>query len=79
MENLNAFDIKNLLSKIDLEVLHQIYLLRCMTVTQIYKNFYEEDFVGLQQFKDKKINILLQLGVVEEVEFSSDNSALFFF
>lgn len=77
MEKLSAFDIKNLLSKIDLEVLHQIYLLRCLTITQIFTNYYVDDFVGIQQFKDKKINILLQLGIVEEIQFSSDNSALF--
>ena len=74
---INAFDIKNILNKIDIEVLHQIYLLRCLTVNQIYVNFYKEDFIGLQQFKDKKVNILLQLGVVEEIYFSQDNSALF--
>lgn len=77
MEKLNAFDIKNMLNKIDLEILHQIYLLRCLTVNQIYLNYYQEDFVGIQQFKDNKINILKQLGIVEEIEFSSDNSALF--
>ena len=77
MEKLSAFDIKNILSKIDLEVLHQIYLLRCLTITQIFTNYYVDDFVGIQQFKDKKINILLQLGIVEEIQFSSDNSALF--
>lgn len=74
---MNAFDIKNLLNKIDLEVLHQIYLLRCLTINQIFKNYYEDSFIGLEQFRDKKINILLQLGVVEEIYFTSDNSALF--
>ena len=74
---MNAFDIKNILSKIDIEVLHQIYLLRCLTVNQIYMNYYEDTFIGVQQFRDKKVNILLQLGVVEEIYFSSDNSALF--
>ncbi len=74
---MNAFEIKNILSKVDIEVLHQIYLLRCLTVNQIYTNYYEDTFVGIQQFRDKKVNILLQLGVVEEVYFSSDNSALF--
>ena len=53
MEKLNSFEIKNLLNKIDLEVLHQIYLLRCLTINQIYVNFYEDSFIGIQQFKDK--------------------------
>jgi hypothetical protein len=77
MEKMSAFEIKNMLTKIDLEVLHQIYLLRCLTINQIYVNFYEDTFTGVQQFKDKKVSILLQLGVVEEIYFSSDNSALF--
>lgn len=77
MEKMSAFEIKNILNKIDLEVLHQIYLLRCLTINQIYVNFYKDDFIGIQQFKDKKVSILLQLGVVEEIYFSSDNSALF--
>ena len=77
MEKLNSFEIKNLLNKIDLEVLHQIYLLRCLTINQIYVNFYEDSFIGIQQFKDKKVSILVQLGVVEEVYFSNNNSALF--
>lgn len=74
---MNAFDIKMMLNKIDLEVLHQIYLLRCLTINQIFKNYYEDSFVGIQQFRDKKVNVLLQLGVVEEISFASDNSALF--
>ena len=77
MEKLSSFDIKNLLNKIDLEVLHQIYLLRCLTINQIYINFYEDSFIGIQQFKDKKVSVLVQLGVVEEVYFSNNNSALF--
>ena len=77
LEKMSAFEIKNILNKIDLEVLHQIYLLRCLTINQIYVNFYKDDFIGIQQFKDKKVSILLQLGVVEEIYFSSDNSALF--
>ena len=77
MEKLSAFDIKNILTKIDLEVLHQIYLLRCLTVTQIYTNFYADEYIGVQQFKDKKINALLELGIIEEISFSTDNSAVF--
>ena len=74
---MNFFDVKNMLSKQDLEVLHNIYLLRCLTVSQIYSNYYKNDYSGIQEFKNKKINQLLDLGVIEDVMFSSDNFAIF--
>ena len=45
--------------------------------TQIYNNFYKKDYVGVQEFRDKKLNMLLNTGAIEEVEFSNDNSAIF--
>ena len=74
---LNAFEIKNHLSKKDLMVLHEIYLLRCLTIIQIHNNFYINEYSGMQEFRDKKLNQLINFGIVEEVFFSSDNSALF--
>ena len=66
-----------MLSQDDLNVLYEIYMLRCLTITQIYNNFYKKDYVGVQEFRDKKLNMLLNTGAIEEVEFSNDNSAIF--
>lgn len=74
---MNYFDVKNVLSKKDLDVLHNIYLLRCLTVSQIYYNYYKDDYKGVQDFKNKKIQELINTGAVEEILFSSDNSAIF--
>lgn len=74
---MNSFDVKNMLSQDDLNVLYEIYMLRCLTITQIYNNFYKKDYVGVQEFRDKKLNMLLNTGAIEEVEFSNDNSAIF--
>jgi len=74
---LNFFEVKNLLDKKDLEVLHNIYLLRCLTVSQIYLNYYQEDYTGVQDFRNKKLHELLETGAIEEILFSADNSAIF--
>lgn len=74
---MNFFEVKNLLDKKDLEVLHNIYLLRCLTVSQIYLNYYQEDYTGVQDFRNKKLHELLETGAIEEILFSADNSAIF--
>ena len=74
---LNSFDIMNSLDDKDLNVLHQIYLLRCLTVSQIYYNYYQEDYIGVQEFRNEKLHKLLDTGAIEEILFSSDNSAIF--
>lgn len=74
---LNFFEVKNMLDKRDLEVLHNIYLLRCLTVSQIYYNYYKDDYTGVQDFRNKKLYELLETGTIEEVLFASDNSAIF--
>lgn len=74
---MNFFEVKNLLNKKDLEVLHNIYLLRCLTVSQIYLNYYQEDYTGVQDFRNKKLHELLETGAIEEILFSADNSAIF--
>lgn len=74
---MNFFEVKNLLDKKDLEVLHNIYLLRCLTVSQIYLNYYQEDYTGVQDFRNKKLHELLETGAIKEILFSADNSAIF--
>lgn len=74
---MSFFDVKNNLDKKDLELLHNIYLLRCLTVSQIYNNYYKNDYTGVQEFRNKKLHKLLDTGVIEEILFSSDNSAIF--
>lgn len=73
---MNSYDVKNMLSQDDLNVLYNIYMLRCLTVTQIYTNFYKKDYIGIQDFIDKKLNPLLNTGAIEEIEFLN-NSAIF--
>ena len=36
----DIYEIRNRLDRVDLDVLHNIYLFRCLTIRQIYNNFY---------------------------------------
>lgn len=71
----NTYDLQNLLSEEELNVLHQIYLHRCLTLKQIYNNFLKD----LMNFGDflKKEKEWLDYGVIEEVSFNDENLALF--
>ena len=73
----DMYEIKNQLDTLDLEVLHNIYLLRCLTVRQIYNNFYKDVIIHFNTFIDEKLNKMLKLNLVEEVEFNNDNIAIF--
>ena len=73
----DIYEIRNRLDRVDLDVLHNIYLFRCLTIRQIYNNFYAKSINTFNKFLDKKLNELLSYGVVEEVYFNKDNVALF--
>lgn len=73
----DIYEIKNKLDRVDLDVLHSIYLFRCLTIRQIYNNFYTGHIKTFNKFIDTKVRDLLTYGVVEEVFFNNDNIALF--
>lgn len=74
---MQLFELKTYLSQNDLEVLHKIYRLRCLTISQIYNNFYKEEYVGIEQFRDQKLSFLIENNLVEEVLFGQNGSAIF--
>ncbi|HGS8931462.1 TPA: replication-relaxation family protein [Clostridioides difficile] len=76
MKKDNIYDIKNTLSDIDLNVLYHIYTYRCLTIRQIYRTFYINEF-SFNQFIDIKINFFIIKDLLEEVFFNKNNSALF--
>lgn len=73
----NIYELKENLTTVDLEVLHSIYLFRCLTVKQVYKNFYEKIIPTFSKFLDTKLNDLVKWDLLEEVIFNKDNIALF--
>lgn len=77
MKHVQLFEIKTYLTQNDLEVLHKIYRLRCLTISQLYNNFYKDEYVGVEQFRDQKISFLIKHNLVEEVVFGVNNSAIF--
>lgn len=70
------FNIIKKLTETDFDLLHHLYLYRCLTLRQardfIYKN---EETIDL--FRNNYIKPLLQLGVVEEVEYIPNQYVLF--
>lgn len=73
----NAYEIRNKLEKVDLELLKTIYLHRCLTVRQIYQHFYSDKFNTFNKFLDKKLQELISYKIIEDVDFSKDNVAIF--
>lgn len=72
----STYEISNLLSKKDLEMLKSIYLLRCLTVKQIYNKFYKLDFT-FDEFMVYKIQKLIDYNLIEEQFFKNDSIAIF--
>ena len=75
---MQLFEIKTYLTQNDLDVLYKIYRLRCLTISQLYNNFYKDEYVGVEQFRDQKIRFLINHNLVEEVVFGVNNTAIFF-
>lgn len=72
-----TYELSNTLSSEDLEVLEAIYLFRCLTIRQIYRNFYTNQFLNFEHFESEKLKELLDLKIVEKQEFNRGNNALF--
>lgn len=73
----STYEIARILNQKDFFVLYNIYLFRCLTIRQIYKNYYIDEISSFEKFYDDKLKQLLELEVVEKVEFNFDNHALF--
>ena len=73
----SVYEIKNKLAQTDVELLKSIYLHRCLTVRQIYQQFYLDKFNNFNKFLDKKVQELISYGVIEDVDFGKDNVAIF--
>lgn len=70
-------DIMKQLEHVDIELLHQLYLFRCLTIRQAYRELYSLQFDNLSEFEEKRLDKLIGFGVMEKVEFNLDNHALF--
>lgn len=73
----DIFEIQDRLDRVDLDMLYNIYLFRCLTLNQIYNTFYKSQIKSFNAFLDKKVKTLLEVKIVEEVVFNNDNIALF--
>ena len=73
---MNVYDIKRELSNIDLKVLYNIYMYRCLSLNQIYTNFYANKY-KFNEYIDTVINKLKKFNLIEEVLFNSSSVALF--
>lgn len=73
-------DLREILKQLntnDILLLEKLYLLRCLDIRQVYRTFYKEDFSKEKEFYETKIPELVELGVVEIVEFNLEDEALF--
>lgn len=72
-----TYELTNSLSQIDLKVLESIYLFRCLTIRQVYRNFYTDIIDSFETFQSTKLKELIEYEVVELQEFNRGNYALF--
>ena len=70
-------DIIKQLERVDIQLLYHLYLFRCLTIRQTYREFYQGEYESLLVFEEERLDTLIELGVVEKVEFNLENQALF--
>lgn len=75
--NNNVYILKSKLDVIDFQMLYRLYLYRCLTVRQVYNNFYASTIDNFNKFIDTKLHELLKYELIEEVLFNKDNIVLF--
>lgn len=75
MSKNSSYNLGNNLPKVDLDVLHNIYLLRCLTTKQIYSTFYSNKMT-YESFLKSKLKSLIQKKLIEEVKFSKEDVAM---
>lgn len=71
------FRIFKELSTVDIELLHHLYLYRCLSIDQSRIFIYKKYELSLEEFQKQKINHLLKLGVVEMAEYRPSEYVLF--
>lgn len=75
--NDNIYELKSKLDNTDFQMLHKLYLFRCLTIKQVYNNFYISKISNFNKFIDTKLQELVKYELIEEVLFNKDNIALF--
>lgn len=67
----------NQLERVDIQLLHKLYLFRCLTIRQAYRELYREKYETFALFENERLEKLIKVGVIEKVEFHIDNYAIF--
>lgn len=70
-------DIIKQLEHVDIQMLYRLYLFRCLTIRQVFRELYQSQHESLLEFEEKRLEPLIELGVIEKVEFNLENQALF--
>lgn len=73
----DIYSVQHRLDLIDLDLLFDIYTLRCLTVRQAYQTFYKPVGWEFNDFVDKRLVFFRIEGLLEEISFGRDNVALF--
>lgn len=66
------FDILKKTDKLDLDLLHNIYLWRCLSVSQAYNTFYKDKYSSKNNFINSKIKKLISSKIIETVDFINE-------
>lgn len=67
----------NQLERVDIQLLHKLYLFRCLTIRQAYRELYREQYETFALFESERLEKLINVGVIEKVAFHIDNYAIF--
>lgn len=66
------FDILKKIDKLDLELLHNIYLWRCLNISQAYETFYIDKYSSQKKFFDVKVKKLISSKIIEIVDYINE-------
>lgn len=67
----------NQLERVDIQLLHKLYLFRCLTIRQTYRELYRGLYENFSDFENERLEKLIAIGVIEKVVFHIDNYAIF--
>ncbi|MEI3912095.1 MULTISPECIES: replication-relaxation family protein [Bacillus] len=73
----STYEIAKELKNQDLDFLYNVYLLRCLTIRQAYKYFFSDTIDSFELFMETKFLDLIELEVIDCVEFNLTNQAVF--
>ena len=66
------FEILKKLDKFDLELLYNIYLWRCLSVSQAYESFYIDKYQTQKNFYNSKIKKMISANIIDTVDFINE-------